>query len=198
MKIQHLNQKLILGSSSSYRYELLLRLQLPFEVSSPDIDESVLTGEMPEAAASRLAEEKARVVASIYPNALIIGSDQVATLGGVTLGKPLNHENATKQLTSMRGKEVIFHTALSLFNSCSGRMQSKLVSSLIKFRELSDQQISNYLAKEQPYHCAGSAKYEGLGIALIERIESDDTSSIIGLPLITLVDMLVHEGVEVI
>ena len=198
MKIQHLNQKLILGSSSSYRYELLLRLQLPFEVSSPDIDESVLTGEMPEATASRLAEEKARVVASIYPNALIIGSDQVATLGGVTLGKPLNYENATKQLTSMRGKEVIFHTALSLFNSCSGRMQSKLVSSLVKFRELSDQQISNYLAKEQPYHCAGSAKYEGLGIALIERMESDDTSAIIGLPLITLVDMLVHEGVEVI
>jgi septum formation protein len=198
LKIQHLNQKLILGSSSSYRYELLLRLQLPFEVSSPDIDESVLTGEMPEATASRLAEEKARVVASIYPNALIIGSDQVATLGGVTLGKPLNYENATKQLTSMRGKEVIFHTALSLFNSCSGRMQSKLVSSLVKFRELSDQQISNYLAKEQPYHCAGSAKYEGLGIALIERMESDDTSAIIGLPLIALVDMLVHEGVEVI
>ena len=198
MKIQHLNQKLILGSSSSYRYELLLRLQLPFEVSSPDIDESALFEEKPEATASRLAEKKARAVASIYPNALIIGSDQVATLDGIQLGKPLNYENAIKQLTAMRGKEVIFHTALSLFNSRSGRMQSKLVSSLVKFRELSDEQILSYLAKEQPYHCAGSAKYEGLGIALIERMESDDTSAIIGLPLIALVDMLVHEGVEVI
>ncbi|MBT6895261.1 MAG: septum formation inhibitor Maf [Rhodobacterales bacterium] len=194
----HLNQKLILGSSSSYRYELLLRLQLPFEVSSPDIDESALTEEKPETTASRLAEEKARAVARIYPNALIIGSDQVATLDGVQLGKPLNYENAIKQLTSMRGKEVIFHTALCLFNSCSGRIQSKLVSSLVKFRKLSDEQILNYLAKEQPYHCAGSAKYEGLGIALIERMESDDTSAIIGLPLISLVDMLVNEGVEVI
>ena len=194
----HLNQKLILGSSSSYRYELLLRLQLPFEVSSPDIDESALTEEKPETTASRLAEEKARAVARIYPNALIIGSDQVASLNGIQLGKPLSYENAIKQLTSMRGKEVIFHTALSLFNSRSGKMQSKLVSSLVKFRELSDEQILNYLAKEQPYHCAGSAKYEGLGIALIERMESDDTSAIIGLPLISLVDMLVHEGVEVI
>ena len=194
----HLNQKLILGSSSSYRYELLLRLQLPFEVSSPDIDESALTEEKPETTASRLAEEKARAVARIYPNALIIGSDQVATLDGIRLGKPLNYENAIKQLTSMRGKEVIFHTALCLFNSCSGRIQSKLVSSLVKFRKLSDEQILNYLAKEQPYHCAGSAKYEGLGIALIERMESDDTSAIIGLPLISLVDMLVNEGVEVI
>ena len=194
----HLNQKLILGSSSSYRYELLLRLQLPFEVSSPDIAESALTEEKPETTASRLAEEKARAVARIYPNALIIGSDQVATLDGIQLGKPLNYENAIKQLTSMRGKEVIFHTALCLFNSCSGRIQSKLVSSLVKFRKLSDEQILNYLAKEQPYHCAGSAKYEGLGIALIERMESDDTSAIIGLPLISLVDMLVNEGVEVI
>ena len=194
----HLNQKLILGSSSSYRYELLLRLQLPFEVSSPDIDESALTEEKPETTASRLAEEKARAVARIYPNALIIGSDQVAALDGIQLGKPLNYENAIKQLTSMRGKEVIFHTALCLLNSCSGRIQSKLVSSLVKFRKLSDEQILNYLAKEQPYHCAGSAKYEGLGIALIERMESDDTSAIIGLPLISLVDMLVNEGVEVI
>ena len=175
-----------------------MRLQLPFEVSSPDIDESALTEEKPENTASRLAEEKARAVARIYPNALIIGSDQVATLDGIQLGKPLNYENAIKQLTSMRGKEVIFHTALCLFNSGSGRIQSKLVSSLVKFRKLSDEQILNYLAKEQPYHCAGSAKYEGLGIALIERMESDDTSAIIGLPLITLVDMLVHEGVEVI
>ena len=198
MKIQHLTQKLVLGSSSSYRYELLSRLQLPFEVSSPDIVESALTGEMPEATATRLAEEKARVVATIHPNALIIGADQVAVLEGAQLGKPLSYENATKQLYAMRGKEVVFHTALSLFNSCSGRMQSKLISSLVKFRDLSDRQISNYLAKEQPYHCAGSAKYEGLGIALIERMESDDPNALIGLPLIALVEMLVHEGVEVI
>ena len=198
MKIQHLNQKLVLGSSSSYRYELLLRLQLPFEVFSPNIDESALIGEVPEATASRLAEEKARAVAAIYPNALIIGADQVAALGSIQLGKPLNYENATKQLYSMRGKEVIFHTALSLLNSSSGRIQSKLISSLVKFRELSDQQVSNYLAKEQPYHCTGSAKYEGLGIALIERMESDDPNALIGLPLIALVEMLVHEGVEVV
>jgi len=198
LKIQYLTQKLVLGSSSSYRYELLSRLQLPFEVSSPDIVESALTGEMPEATATRLAEEKARVVATIHPNALIIGADQVAVLEGAQLGKPLSYENATKQLYAMRGKEVVFHTALSLFNSCSGRMQSKLISSLVKFRDLSDRQISNYLAKEQPYHCAGSAKYEGLGIALIERMESDDPNALIGLPLIALVEMLVHEGVEVI
>ncbi len=198
MKIQSFTQKLVLGSSSSYRYELLSRLQLPFEVSSPDIVESALTGEMPEATASRLAEEKARVVATVHPDALIIGADQVAVLEGAQLGKPLSYENATKQLYAMRGKEVVFHTALSLLNSCSGRMQSKLISSLVKFRDLSDRQISNYLAKEQPYHCAGSAKYEGLGIALIERMESDDPNALIGLPLIALVEMLVHEGVEVI
>ena len=198
MNKQHTTQKLILGSSSSYRYELLSRLQLPFEVSSPDIAESALTGEMPEATASRLAEEKARVVSTMHPNALIIGADQVAVLEGAQLGKPLNYENAAKQLYAMRGKEVVFHTAVSLFNSCSGRMQSKLISSKVKFRKLSDQQISNYLAKEQPYHCTGSAKYEGLGIVLIERMESDDPNALIGLPLIALVEMLVLEGVEII
>ncbi len=198
MKTQHLTQKLVLGSSSSYRYELLLRLQIPFEVSSPDIDETSLSGELPEATACRLAENKARAVAAVYPNALIIGADQVASLSGSQIGKPFNHENATKQLYFMRGKEVIFHTALSLFNSHSGRMQSRLISSLVKFRELSDRQVSNYLAKEQPYHCTGSAKYEGLGIALIERMESDDPNALIGLPLIALVEMLAHEGVEVV
>lgn len=198
MKTQHFTQNLVLGSSSSYRYDLLLRLQLPFETFSPDIDESALTGETPENTAIRLAEEKARAVAVIYPNGLIIGADQVAVLNGILLGKPLNYENATKQLYLMRGKEVVFHTALSLFNSCSGRIQSKLISSLVKFRKLSNKQISNYLAKEQPYHCTGSAKYEGLGIALIERIESNDPNALIGLPLIALVEMLANEGVEVV
>ncbi len=198
MKTQHSPQKLVLGSSSSYRQQLLCRLQIPFEVSCPDVDEAVLSGELPEATACRLAENKARAVAMIYPDALIIGADQVAALGGIQLGKPLNQENATKQLYFMRGKEVIFHTALSLFNSRSGRMQSRLVSSLVKFRELSDRQIGNYLTKEQPYHCSGSAKYEGLGIALIERMVSDDPNALIGLPLITLVEMLAHEGVDVV
>lgn len=198
MKTQYLAQKLVLGSSSSYRHNLLWRLQIPFEVSSPDVDETALSGELPEATACRLAESKARAVATSYPDALIIGADQVAALDGIQLGKPLNYENATKQLYFMRGKEVIFHTALSLFNSRSGRMQSQLISSLVKFRELSDQQVGNYLVKEQPYHCTGSAKYEGLGIALIERIVSDDPNALIGLPLITLVEMLAHEGVDVV
>ncbi len=198
MKTQYLAQKLVLGSSSSYRHDLLWRLQIPFEVSSPDVNETALSGESPEATACRLAESKARAVASSYPDALIIGADQVAALDGIQLGKPLNYENATKQLYFMRGKEVIFHTALSLFNSRSGRMQSRLISSLVKFRELSDQQVGNYLVKEQPYHCTGSAKYEGLGIALIERIVSDDPNALIGLPLITLVEMLANEGVEVV
>ena len=198
MKTQYLAQKLVLGSSSSYRHDLLWRLQIPFEVSSPDVNETALSGESPEATACRLAESKARAVASSYPDALIIGADQVAALDGIQLGKPLNYENATKQLYFMRGKEVIFHTALSLFNSRSGRMQSRLISSLVKFRELSDQQVGNYLVKEQPYHCTGSAKYEGLGIALIERIVSDDPNALVGLPLITLVEMLANEGVEVV
>lgn len=198
LKTQQSAQKLVLGSSSSYRYELLCRLQIPFEVSSPDVDEAALSGELPEATASRLAENKARVVATVYPGALIIGADQVAALDGIQLGKPLNYEKATKQLYFMRGKEVIFHTALSLFNSRSGRMQSRIISSVVKFRELSDSQIGNYLTKEQPYHCTGSAKYEGLGIALIERMVSDDPNALIGLPLIMLVEMLAHEGVEVV
>tara|TARA_B100000686_G_C16524875_1_gene829164 strand:- start:328 stop:924 length:597 start_codon:yes stop_codon:yes gene_type:complete len=198
LKIQHPNQKLILGSSSSYRYELLLRLQLSFEVSSPDIDETAFSDEAPEITAMRLAEEKARAVAVNYPDALIIGADQVAALDGNQLGKPLNHKNAIKQLNLMQGREVVFHTALILFNSCSDRIQSKRISSHVKFRELNNQQISNYLAKEQPYHCTGSAKYEGLGIALIERMESDDPTALIGLPLIALVEMLAHEGIHVV
>ncbi len=198
MNTQNHAQRLVLGSSSFYRYELLCRLQIPFEVSSPNIDETALSGESPETTACRLAENKARAVARNYPDALIIGADQVAALDGIHLGKPLNHEIATKQLYSMRGREVVFHTAISLFNSQSGRIQSRLISSLVKFRELSDQQIGNYLTKEQPYHCAGSAKYEGLGIALIEHLVSNDPNALIGLPLIALVEMLADEGVEVV
>lgn len=194
MKIQHL----VLGSSSIYRRELLQRLQIPFEVCTPDIDEAPLANEAPEATALRLAENKARAIAVIYPDALIIGADQVAVLENALLGKPLNHENATQQLRLLRGKEVIFHTALSLLNSRSASMQTRLVSSYVKFRELSNRQIENYLVREQPYDCAGSAKSEGLGIALIERITGDDPNALIGLPLIALVEMLTHEGIEIV
>ena len=198
MEIRHFAQQLVLGSGSIYRRELLQRLQIPFQVCSPDIDETPLSGEMPEATALRLAESKARAVATTYPDALIIGADQVAVLENTLLGKPLTHGNAMKQLRLLRGKEVTFHTALSLFNSRSANVQTRLIPSHVKFRELSDQQIENYLAREQPYHCAGSAKSEGLGIALIERIAGDDPNALIGLPLIALVEMLANEGVEIV
>ena len=198
MKTQQIAQRLILGSSSIYRHELLRRLQVPFEVFNPEIDETPLAGEIPEATALRLAVAKTRAVAVTYPDALIIGADQVAMLEGIQLGKPLNRINATRQLQFIRGKEVVFHTALSLFNAHNGNMQTRLIPSHVKFRKLSNQQIDNYLDKEQPYHCAGSAKSEGLGIALIERMVSDDPTALIGLPLIALVEMLACEGVEIV
>lgn len=198
MKTQKTAQQLVLGSSSIYRRELLQRLQIPFEVFNPEIDEIPLADEIPENTALRLAAAKARAVAISYPNALIIGADQVAVLEGIQLGKPLNHINATRQLQFVRGKEVVFHTALGLFNVPKGSMQTRLISSHVKFRELSDRQIENYLTKEQPYHCAGSAKSEGLGIALIERMVSEDPTALIGLPLIALVEMLTYEGMEIV
>lgn len=198
LKIQKPPQRLVLGSSSIYRRELLQRLQIPFEVFSPEIDETPLADEMPEATALRLAAAKAHTVALTYPDALTIGADQVAVLEGIQLGKPLNRINATRQLQFTRGKEVVFHTALGLFNSPKNSMQTRLISSRVKFRKLSDQQIENYLDKEQPYHCAGSAKSEGLGIVLIEHMVSDDPSALIGLPLIALVEMLTREGVEIV
>ncbi|MCO6426734.1 Maf family nucleotide pyrophosphatase [Nitrosomonas communis] len=198
MKTQYVHPRLILGSSSLYRHELLQRLKLPFESANPAINEAPLQDEIPEATALRLAEEKARAIAAIYNDALIIAADQVAVLEGVQLGKPLNYANAVKQLRLMRGKEVIFHTALCLLNSRNHRLQKCVVPYFVKFREISDQQIERYLSKEQPYHCAGSAKSEGLGIALIEQMKGDDPNALIGLPLIALVDMLLAEGVEVI
>jgi septum formation protein len=194
----HLTQQLVLGSSSIYRRELLQRLQIPFEICSPDIDETPLPGEVAGETALRLAENKARAGALVYPDGLIIGADQVAVLESTPLGKPLTHENAVRQLRLLSGREVTFHTALSLFNSRTNSIQTSLTLSHVKFRELNDQKIENYLAKEQPYHCAGSAKSEGLGIALIERIVGDDPNALIGLPLIALVEMLSHEGIEVI
>ena len=198
MKTQQIAQRLVLGSSSIYRHELLRRLQIPFEVYNPEIDETPLARESPDTTALRLAAAKTRMVAISHPGALIIGADQVAVLGGIQLGKPLNHANATQQLRLIRGKEVVFHTALSLLNSDKDNMQIRLVSSRVKFRKLSDKQIDNYLDREQPYHCAGSAKLEGLGIALIEHIVSEDPSALIGLPLIALVEMLTREGVEIV
>ena len=198
LKIQKITQKIILGSSSIYRRELLQRLQLPFETDSPLVDESALPNETPEETALRLAEAKARFVAQKFSRALIIGSDQVAVLNGTHLGKPLTHANAVKQLQLVRGKKVTFSTALCLLNSHTNQLQARIVPYHVKFRQLSDQQIENYLTKEQPYHCAGSAKSEGLGIALIEQMNGDDPNALIGLPLIALIEMLSNEGVSVI
>ncbi len=193
-----MNSDLVLASSSIFRRELLTRLQLPFSCISPDVDESPLTNELPQETALRLAQVKALKVGLTHPNTLIIGCDQVATLDNIQLGKPLNHDNATKQLRMMRGREVIFHSALCLYNPATHNMQAEVVPYVVQFRDLSDTQIENYLIKEQPYHCAGSAKSEGLGIAIIERMTGDDPNALIGLPLIRLVGMLQNEGVNVI
>lgn len=186
--------KLILASTSPYRRELLERLGIPFEVCSPKTDETALPGEAPEQMALRLAIAKAQAVAQDFPDALIIGSDQVATVDGLQLGKPLTHENALQQLRKVRGRAVLFHTALCLYNSQTGQFQTALVPCTVYFRNLDDTQIERYLTKEKPYQCAGSAKSEGLGIALIERMETDDPNALIGLPLIALVTMLEKAG----
>ena len=193
-----MKQTLILASSSEYRRQLLQKLLIPFSSISPKIDETALQGEKPHDTALRLAQEKAKKIGAEYLNALVIGCDQVATLDGEQLGKPLNHQNATKQLQSMRGREVTFHSALCLYNAATGNMQAEVVPYLVRFRQLTDVQIENYLTKEQPYQCAGSAKSEGLGIALLERMIGEDPNALIGLPLIKLVTMLQNEGVSVI
>jgi septum formation protein len=190
------SQLLVLASSSVYRHELLKRLNLPFETISPDVDETPLPQESARATSVRLAQVKARAVAGKYPDALIIGSDQVALLEGTQLGKPLTHDNAVKQLSAMRGKTTHFYTALTLLNSRTGHMQTEVAENFVTLRELSDEEIENYLLREQPYHCAGSAKTEGLGIALISRISGDDPNALIGLPLILLVGMLQRENVR--
>ena len=192
--------RLILGSSSRYRKELLARLQLPFEIAIPDIDESPLNGEAPETTAMRLAREKAAAIAIQSPDALIIGSDQVATLDGEQIGKPGSHENALKQLQKMRGRRVIFHTALCLWDSRKSTPEESIqlqnVQTFVTFRNLSDAELDAYLRIEQPYDCAGSAKNEGLGIAVIEKIESTDPTALTGLPLIALTTMLRQAGME--
>jgi septum formation protein len=193
-----MKQTLILASSSVYRRELLQKLQIPFSCVSPKLDESALVGEKPHETALRLAQEKAKKIAEEYSHALVIGCDQVATLDGEQLGKPGNHKNAVKQLKKMRGREVTFYSALCLYNAATENMQAHIVPYLVKFRQLTDEEIENYLTKEQPYHCAGSAKSEGLGVALIERMLGEDPNALIGLPLIKLISMLKNEGVNVI
>jgi septum formation protein len=189
---------LVLASTSPYRRELLARLQLGFEVMSPGVDERPLPGESPAATAVRLAEAKARAGAAAFPDALVIGSDQVAELDGERLEKPGTHAVAVQQLTLVSGRSAMFHTALALLNAGTGRLHTRVVPVRVTFRSLSPAQIEAYLRREQPYDCAGSAKSEGLGIALIRRIDAEDPSALIGLPLIALVDMLAEEGHPVV
>lgn len=189
---------LVLASTSRYRRELLTRLHLPFEVLAPDVDETPLAGETPSATALRLSVLKAQAAAGAYPDALIIGSDQVLMLGTEQLGKPGNFDNARAQLKKMQGRAMVFHTALTLLNSHTGRAQTQDVPTTVHIRPLTDAQIDAYLKKEMPYDCAGSAKSESLGIALMARMESTDPTALIGLPLMALTDMLLNEGVDVL
>ncbi|SNS74794.1 septum formation protein [Noviherbaspirillum humi] len=191
--------RIILASSSVYRKSLLERLCLPFDTISPDIDETPLAGEAPEATALRLAKSKAEKIAETEKDALVIGSDQVATLDGEQIGKPGTHDNAMAQLRMMRGRDVIFHTALCLLDArktpSGPRLQMVDAQTRVSFRSLPDEELDAYLRIEQPYDCAGSAKNEGLGIALIERLESTDPTALTGLPLISLTTMLRTAGV---
>jgi septum formation protein len=193
-----MKQTIILASSSVYRRELLQKLQIQFSCVSPKVEETPLPEEKPHQTALRLAQEKAKKVADEYPHALVIGCDQVATLDNIPLGKPLNHQNAIKQLQLMRGREVTFYSALCLLNAATGNLQTEVVPTLVKFRQYSDQEIENYLAKDQPYQCAGSAKSEGLGIVLIERMIGEDPNALVGLPLIKLVTMLSNEKISIV
>ncbi len=187
---------LVLASTSRYRRELLARLDIAFEVAAPNVDERPRDGEAPQSLALRLACAKALAVQHAWPDALIIGSDQVAVVGNSVLDKPGNFEVAAAQLKLMRGKPVHFHTALCLLNSRTARQQTALVPVTVHMREYSDAQIQRYLRAEEPYDCAGSARIEGLGITLVARLEGDDPNALIGLPLIALCDMLRNEGWE--
>ena len=189
-----LSRSLVLGSTSRYRRELLARLGLPFDVAAPAVDETPRPDEAPRALALRLALAKARAVAGLHPQAIVIGSDQVADLDGEPLGKPGNHERATVQLRRMRGKTVVFHTAVAVVCQDCGFELVDLAPVRVRFRDLSDDEIERYLRAEQPYDCAGSAKSEGLGIALLDAIDSDDPTALIGLPLIRTCRMLRAAG----
>ncbi len=187
---------LILASTSRYRYELLSRLRLPFEVLAPAVDETALPGETPQQLAQRLALAKARAIAVLRPEAVVIGSDQVADLEGQALGKPGTHERAVQQLRRMRGRRVLFHTAVAVVRADQAFEAAALCSVAVSFRDLRDEEIEFYLRAEQPYDCAGSAKCETLGITLLEAIESDDPTALIGLPLIRTSDLLRRAGID--
>ena len=187
--------KLVLASTSAYRRELLQRFDLPFDVARPDIDETPLPGETPQATAERLAVEKARAVAGQFEDALIIGSDQVAHMGDTRFGKPGTVERAIAQLQAMSGRTVIFHTALAVLNTRSGHVQLDAVPTQVRFRTLGDDEIVRYVNKERPLDCAGSAKSEGLGITLLDALSGDDPNALVGLPLIALARMLRNEGI---
>lgn len=191
-------KKLVLASTSPFRRELLGKLGLQFSTASPEVDETPRPGENADALVKRLAEAKARAVASEYPDALIIGSDQVAILDEQILGKPGEHDRAVAQLKAASGRAVTFLTGLCLFNSASGHAQTLVEPFKVVFRELSERQIENYLRREKPYNCAGSFKSEGLGIALFQRLEGDDPNALIGLPLIRLTQMLQAESLDVL
>jgi septum formation protein len=192
------NRPLVLGSSSPYRRELLSRLRLPFSVDAPDVDETPLPGEPPRELALRLASAKAHAVAARYPQAIVIGSDQVADLDGEPLGKPGNFERSQDQLRRMRGKTVVFHTAVAVVCLATRFEQLELAPVRVTFRDLTDQEIASYLRAEQPYDCAGSARSEALGIALLDAIDSDDPTSLVGLPLIRTCRMLAAAGLKVL
>jgi septum formation protein len=192
------NRPLVLGSSSPYRRELLSRLRLEFNVAIPDVDESPRPGEAPRDIALRLALAKALAVAASKPEAIVIGSDQVADLNGQALGKPGTHEKAVAQLRQMRGETVVFHTAVAVVCAQSGFEQLDLAPVKVKFRPLTDAEIEAYLRLEQPYDCAGSARSEGLGVALLEAIESDDPTALVGLPLIRTCRMLRAAGLTIL
>jgi septum formation protein len=190
--------RLILASTSPYRRALLERLRVPFEVIRPEVDETPLPGETPRAVALRLAVAKAQAVGAAHPDALVIGSDQVAALDGEALSKPGTHERAVAQLRRMRGRRVEFLTALAVHREAAHKTVSRLVPYAVEFRDFTDRQLEDYLRAEQPYDCAGSAKAEGLGIALIRRMEGDDPNALIGLPLIALVDLLGEHGYQLL
>ena len=196
--MQKQTQDLILASTSPYRRELLDRLGISFTTVNPAADETALPDEAPEALALRLAEAKARAVADAHPDALIIGSDQVATVNGKIYGKPGNHQRAVEQLRELSGQTVNFFTGLCLYNARTGQAEVRGVPTLVTFRTLSEAEIENYLRREPAYNCAGSAKSEGLGIALLSRLHGDDPTALVGLPLIALCDMLRQQGVAIL
>lgn len=191
-------RQLILASTSVYRRQMLERLCVPFTVVASNVDEATLPGETPEHLACRLALAKAHAVAIVHPQSVVIGSDQVADLNGTALGKPGTHVRAVAQLQQMRGQTVVFQTAVAVVCIASGFAKTELAQVQVQFKNLSDAQIEQYLQTEQPYDCAGSAKSEGLGIALLDRIDNDDPTALVGLPLIRTCHLLASAGIQVL